>query len=58
MLEIYPFPTRIQLTFFIGGIQYYVIVVGKWILTAMFRLRFLSLINGWTNVVQIMMKQK
>ena len=58
MLDISPYPTLIQLKYFIGGIHYCVTVVGKWVLTVIFLLHFLSKMTIWTTVALIIMKKK
>ena len=57
LLDISPFPTSIQLKYFLGGIHHCVTVVGKWIFTVILLLQFLSLNTSYNTVELMTMKQ-
>ena len=58
LLEIYQYPTFIQLKDYLYGIHHCVTVVGKWILTVISLLYFLLQKKIWTIVALMTMKTK
>ena len=55
-LDIYPFPTLVKLKYFIGGIQYFVTVVGRWIVYSNILL-MIPFTHDLYTIIELMMKK-
>ena len=58
LLDIYPYTTLIQLTYFLCGSHHCVTVVGKWIFDSYVLFHFLSQNKIWTTVSLTITKKK